>query len=67
MIALNAVKLRTSAALFASNERGATVIEYALIAALVAVVCIGAFNSLGNANSGGWAGMATKVIAAMQK
>lgn len=33
--------------LLIKNTRGATVIEYALIAALVAVCCIGAFKVLG--------------------
>jgi pilus assembly protein Flp/PilA len=67
MIASTAAKLRTIAFRFARNESGATMIEYGLIAAMIAVVCIGAFNSLGNSNSGGWGGMANKVVAAMQK
>lgn len=32
---------------FAKDESGATAIEYGLIAALVAVVCIGAWQSIG--------------------
>lgn len=37
---------------FAKDESGATAIEYGLIAALIAVVCIGAFRSIGsNLNS----------------
>jgi pilus assembly protein Flp/PilA len=32
---------------FAKNESGATAIEYGLIAALVSVVCIGAFQLIG--------------------
>ncbi len=32
---------------FATNESGATAIEYGLIAALIAVVCIAAFNNVG--------------------
>ncbi len=67
MIAANIVKLRTLADRFARNDRGATAIEYSLIAALIAVACIGAFSALGNANGGGWAGMANTVISAMQK
>lgn len=31
-----------------NNEKGATVIEYALIAALIAVVVIGAVTAIGN-------------------
>ncbi len=34
------------------NEKGATAIEYGLIAALVAVAAIGAMNALGGAVSG---------------
>jgi pilus assembly protein Flp/PilA len=67
MIAANTVKLRKLAARFACNDVGATAIEYSLIAAMIAVVCIGAFNLLGSANGGGWGGMANKAIAAMQK
>jgi pilus assembly protein Flp/PilA len=33
------------------NERGASLIEYALLLALVAVVCIGAISLLGNSSS----------------
>ncbi len=36
-------------AAFARDERGATAIEYALIASLIAVVIIGAVTSLGTA------------------
>jgi pilus assembly protein Flp/PilA len=67
MIASNIAKLRTLAIRFACNERGATAIEYALIASLIAVACIGAFNMLGNSSTGSWAGMANKVITNMQK
>ena len=33
---------------FLRNESGATAIEYGLIAALIAVICIGAFRSIGS-------------------
>jgi pilus assembly protein Flp/PilA len=36
---------------FVKNESGATAIEYGLIAALVAVVCIGALTTLGTSLS----------------
>lgn len=37
---------------FGSSERGASLVEYALLVALIAVVCIGAVQILGNnANS----------------
>ena len=37
---------------FVADEEGATAIEYGLIAALVAVVCIGAFLNFGGASGG---------------
>jgi pilus assembly protein Flp/PilA len=67
MIELNVARLRTLAARFARNEQGATAIEYALIASLIAVACIGAFNLLGNSSTGSWSNMASKVTTAMQK
>ena len=36
---------------FASDERGASLVEYALLVALIAVVCIGAVTILGNSAS----------------
>jgi pilus assembly protein Flp/PilA len=33
---------------FVKDESGATAIEYGLIAALVSVVCIGAYTTIGN-------------------
>ncbi len=33
---------------FIANESGATAIEYGLIAALIAIVCIGAMRTLGS-------------------
>ena len=37
---------------FAENEEGATAIEYGLIAALVAVACIGALTAVGSSLQG---------------
>ena len=51
----------------ARSETGATSIEYSLILALMALVCITAFNMLGNSNSGGWGKMANTAVAAMAK
>ena len=48
------------------DESGATAIEYGLIVALLAVVCIGAFNSLGGGNGGMWDIIKTKIIAATE-
>jgi pilus assembly protein Flp/PilA len=67
MIAANTVKLRKLAVRFACNDGGATAIEYSLIAAMIAVVCIGAFSLVGSSNGGGWGGMASKVVAGLQK
>ena len=52
---------------FTTDTSGATAIEYGLIAGLMAVVCIASMQAVGNANGGGWAGMANKVITAMTK
>lgn len=43
------------------NEEGATAIEYGLIAALIAVVCIGAFQAVGTSISAKMNSVATKV------
>jgi pilus assembly protein Flp/PilA len=67
MIASNAVKIRKLVTRLARNNSGATAIEYGLIAAMIAVVCIGAFKLLGNSSSGSWGNMASTVITAMQK
>jgi pilus assembly protein Flp/PilA len=40
-------KLYTAAAKFVSNEEGASLAEYGLLLALIAVVCIAAINVLG--------------------
>lgn len=40
--------IRTALRKLARDEQGATAIEYGLIAALIAVVCIGAFQMIGN-------------------
>jgi pilus assembly protein Flp/PilA len=36
------------------DERGATAIEYGLIAALIAVACVGGLKSLGGGSNGMW-------------
>jgi pilus assembly protein Flp/PilA len=36
------------------NERGATAIEYGLVAALIAVACVGALKNLGGGSNGMW-------------
>ena len=51
---------------FANDERGATAIEYSLIATVIGVACIGAFTQLGGNSSQGWNGTANKVSNAMK-
>lgn len=43
--------LRTLIATQIEDERGASLVEYALLVALIAVVCIAAVSALGNAAS----------------
>lgn len=44
-----------------NNESGATAIEYGLIASLVVIASIGAFDAVANENTGLWATLSTKV------
>ena len=48
------------------DERGATAIEYGLIAALIAVGVLGAMSALGSGVSGSWGNTADKVSSAMK-
>jgi pilus assembly protein Flp/PilA len=50
---------------FAHDECGATAIEYALIAALVAVGALGGMVALGGGVSGSWGNTATQLSGAM--
>lgn len=45
---------------------GVTSIEYALLAALIAVVLVGALNAAGTANGGLWDDWTSKAIAALK-
>lgn len=45
------------------NERGATAVEYGLIAAIMVVAVIGAFQALANTNTGMWAVVSERVVA----
>jgi len=47
------------------EERGATAIEYGLIAACIAIACIAAFNRLGGGAGGMWDVIRTRVVTAM--
>jgi len=46
---------------FASDERGASMVEYGLLLALIAVVCVGAVSVLGVSISGMLSGLATTI------
>ena len=47
-----------------SDKRGATVIEYGLIAALIVIAIMGAMRSLGGGANGMWSKLDNKVAAA---
>jgi pilus assembly protein Flp/PilA len=49
------------------DERGATAIEYALIAALIAVGALAGMSALGGGLNGSWGNTAQKVTDAMDK
>ena len=48
------------------DERGATAIEYGLIAGLIAVTCVGGFSMMGGGSKGMWTIISDEVTAAMQ-
>ena len=48
-----------------SDKRGATAIEYGLIAALIAVAAIGGMSSLGGGSNGMWGKLDNKVAESM--
>lgn len=50
---------------FAGDRRGATAIEYGLIAALICLAIIGSISATGNSVSSGWASWGAKVVAAL--
>jgi pilus assembly protein Flp/PilA len=54
-------KLCTLAKNFVRKEEGASLVEYGLLLALIAVVCIGAISSLGTAIKGMFTGLASSV------
>ena len=51
---------------FVGDERGATAIEYGLIAALIAVGALGGMSALGSGLGGSWSNTANKVSGAMK-
>ena len=52
---------------FARDNRGATAIEYGLIATLVAVGALGGMMALGGGVSGSWGQTSSKLTDAMKK
>lgn len=44
-----------------ASERGASIVEYALLVALIAVVCIGAVTFLGNQTAGSYSQLGTSL------
>jgi pilus assembly protein Flp/PilA len=47
-----------------SDQRGATAIEYGLIAGLIAVALIGGLTALGGGSGGMWTNISTRITAA---
>ena len=48
-----------------SDKRGATAIEYGLIAALICIACVGGIQALGGGANGMWGKLDNKVASAM--
>ena len=57
--------IRTKGRMLRSDKRGATAIEYGLIAALIAVAAIGGMSSLGGGSNGMWGKLDNKVADSM--
>jgi pilus assembly protein Flp/PilA len=55
------IKFVTAARKFASDEDGATMVEYGLMIALIAVVCIAAVSALGTKTSSMFSTVASSV------
>ena len=48
-----------------SDKRGATAIEYGLIAALICIACIGGIQALGGGSNGMWGKLDNQIANAM--
>ena len=59
-------RIRKLAGLFARDTRGATSIEYGLIALLMAVGMLAGLQALGSGNSSSWGATTGKITTAMQ-
>ena len=53
------IAIRTYLRMLSANKRGATAIEYGLIAGLIAVAVIGAMQGLGGGVGGAWGNLAS--------
>lgn len=60
------MQLRKQFTAIMRHVKGATAIEYGLILALVCLVAIAGFSALGDADSGVWGKVESKVTNAMQ-
>ena len=49
---------------WAADDRGASLVEYALLTALIAVTCIGAISFFGSGNAGSLDDSSTKIVVA---
>jgi pilus assembly protein Flp/PilA len=59
-------KLSNLVSRLAADTRGATAIEYGLIAALIAIGCIAAVRALGAGNNSSWGNTSSKISDAMK-
>jgi pilus assembly protein Flp/PilA len=59
--------VRTTGRKLRSDKRGATAIEYGLIAALIAIAAVSAMSSLGGGSNGMWGILDNKFAAASNR
>ena len=59
------IAIRKSLRTLSANQRGATAIEYGLIAGLIAVAVIGAMQGLGGGVGGAWGNLASTMNTVM--
>ena len=48
-----------------NDQRGGTAVEYALIASLVVIACVGAFKAVADENTNMWSIVSSKVTSSM--
>lgn len=59
------IAIRRLLRMLRADERGATAIEYGLIAALIVIAMLGALQSLGGGVNGKWGQLATEIATYM--